>query len=316
MPASTKRERFEPAESTAPTDNAVSNGCAKLVAYNVLAPWTEGDLIVAVENQFGEASAPGILNYDHPCGLRKANVVREIDDADLAVLVEVERPVVEDILQHASQCGKPLAAEVGWRNDDSVEWGSAVVWRTGVFDLVASTTGSLAVGRCNTQTFTAVLLRHVAGPTQPLVCVVAVHLKAGGAKFEEVREKQAELAIVGAKTFLAHALGDAAEATPIVIAGDFNSDRRFANARVDKLMKKHGFLDAGAGTSQRTYKHFGEHIFDYIYSTGIETTDYVVPDNEDTISPNCTQGSDHLPVHVTLRLDGSRAERPKRKQQK
>ena len=255
---------------------------------------------------FDADTLEALLDYHHPSGLRRANIVSMLDETELAVLVEVERPVINDVLSHARREGQPLEAEVGWRNDPQSEWGSAVLWRTGVFELVASTVGSMAVGTCTTQTYTAVLLRHLAGE-QPLLCVVAVHLKAGGGSLETVRAEQARLAVEGAEQLVRAALGEArVSSTPIVVAGDFNSHRLHPKAKVDRQMKRLGFADAGVSAPCRTYKHCGDTIFDYIYARSLSTSDYFVRDNtSEDISPNLTEGSDHLPIYCTLRLGGA-----------
>lgn len=255
---------------------------------------------------FDPKTMEALLDYAHPSGLRRANTVALLDDTDLAALVEVERPVINDVLNHARRAGQPLEVEVGWRNDPHVEWGSAVLWRTGAFELVASTVGSMAVGAHTTQTYTAVLLRRTGGD-EALVCVVAVHLKAGGMHLESVRAEQARLAVEGAEELVRAALGDArVGSTPIVVAGDFNSHRLHPRARVDRQMTRLGFEDAGAATPCRTIKHGGDAIFDYIYTRNLPTIDYAVRDDtSEDISPNLTEGSDHLPVYCTLKLNGT-----------
>jgi len=260
---------------------------------------TEGLLRV-----FDEETMQALLSYKHPSGLRRANVTSALDDASLAVLVEVERQVVNDVLRRArSVSHSPFVAEIGWRNDQQTQWGSAVLWRAGVFEKLASAVGSLAAGSCTSQTYTAVLLRLCA--TGALLCVVAVHLKAGEMHLEPIREEQARKAVAGAEALLRSVRVDA-HSTPILLAGDFNSDRRHASARVGRAVARLGFSDAGAGTHARTIKHGGDAIFDYVYTRGrgLRTHGYIVRDDvSQAISPNLTEGSDHLPVLCALELD-------------
>jgi len=273
------------------------------VSYNVLAPWTEDDMRAGLAQTFGPAELEAVLDYDHSSGLRRANVASVVDSAGLAVLVEVERRVVNDALRRAAQLGAAFEVELGWRNDPHTEWGSAVLWRASHFEQVAKAVGSLAVGRHTTQTYNAVLLKHVGSGT--LLCVVAVHLKAGGMELEDVRAEQARMAVVGAERLTRSALGEAsARRMPMVVAGDFNSDRRHRAALVCRQMSRLGFSDAGANTSLRTIKHGGDAIFDYVYTRNLTASSYGVRDDTTQhISPNLTEGSDHLPVFCTLNLE-------------
>lgn len=275
--------------------------------YNVLAPWTEADMCDGLSRVFDISTMHALLDYNHPSGLRRANVTSVVDDAALAVLVEVEQQVVDDMLARAHERGSPFECAIGWRKDAQTEWGGAVLWRKGVFEKVTSTVGSLASGPFKTQTYTAVLLRICA--TGTMLCVVAVHLKAGSMDLEPVRERQAQLAVAGAEALFGD--GGAPMEVPIIIAGDFNSDRRDQSSRVGRLMTGLGFSDAGAGTHARTIKHGGDAIFDYVYTRGrgVRTCDYRVRDDAaQGISPNLTEGSDHLPVLCTLELNGTRLE--------
>ena len=291
--------------SGSPQGSLVDGIPVSFACYNVLAPWTEGGMCEELSRVFDRPTMHALLNYSHPSGLRRANVASLLDEVALTVLVEVERQVVDDVLSRARERGSPFQREIGWRHDEQMEWGSAVLWRQDVFEKVGASVGSLATGRFSTQTYTAVLLRLCVSGA--LLCVVAVHLKAGDMDLERVREKQARMAVEGAEALLHSTLGDGGNAVPIVVAGDFNSDRRHPSARVGRLMRRLGFSDAGAGSEARTIKHGGDAIFDYIFTRGrsVRTSGYWVKDDvKQDISPNLTEGSDHLPVLCTLEFDG------------
>jgi len=272
----------------------------RFTAYNVLAPWTEGDMRPGLAEFFDAATVEAALDYDHPSGLRRSNVADAVDGADVVVLVEVERRVVDNVLRRAEE---PLEYKVGWRNDPYTQWGSCVLWRANMFEHVAETVGSLAAGQYTTQTCTVVVLRH--RHTNSFVCVVAVHLKAGGGALESTRVEQARKAVMCGEQLLHAALRDpvAAACAPMIVAGDFNSDIRHPQAKVQRQMKRLGFDDAGGAQRPRarTYKHCDDAVFDHVYTRALHSCAFAVRDDvTQPIAPNLTEGSDHLPVSCTI----------------
>ena len=274
--------------------------------YNLLAPWTEGDLTAGLRRCFDHATTSAVLSYDHASGLRRSNLASALDGYELAALVEVEPLVLRNLLKDLAERGSTMGHVFGLRDDEEMEWGSAIVWRKGAFKKVDHRVGSCASGW--RQTYTAVLLQHVA--TGSLLCVVAVHLKAGGDREEKLRMRQAQASVEGANALLrAHLDPACATLVPTIVAGDFNSDGFELRAQVRQLMQSLGFEDAGREVfPTRTYKHHGDCLFDYIFTRGLATSAFGVRDDaQELIAPNPTEGSDHCPVCCTLHLLPPRA---------
>lgn len=287
------------AAAAAPVAAPVATPGFRFVSYNILVPWTESDMQESEHHQAQKKYS----EWYHKSGHRRGLVTAAIRQADVAVMVEVEKPIAQQILTPEWDfefCKKY------WDDDPD---GSVVAWRRALFKRApgkATLCARLGVDDGN-QVVLAVQLvcRH----TGANVVVAAAHLKSGEQAHQEKRRARE------AEALLARLRGHFGSGVPVVVAGDLNSHYRRDGyhpytPQVAPMFTKHGYRDAHAGYDNTggngyiTYNYWQPSRFDYVYlKGGIRASKQFVPQPHG-YTPNAHQGSDHLPIYATLRLTG------------
>jgi endonuclease/exonuclease/phosphatase family metal-dependent hydrolase len=258
------------------TEPLAVNHPLRIVAYNLLTSTADGD-----ENALSmferELTASGKYRYWKN---RKQNVIDAVRRSHVAGLCEVTRPMLKDVLAGTGLKAAAFALKVDQYDGSAILVDPCVTVR----EVVTHRLGG-------TQILLAARLRMDAE-----FWFVVLHLKSDGTSahgsLEHVRVKQAR----AANKFL-----DTLSPLPIVVVGDFNSDRflypGFRERGTTHVMEVFDTYESVLPLAP-TYTHYREAAFDHIIIRGGFATNTHVPASG--VAPNSQQGSDHLPVYADV----------------
>jgi endonuclease/exonuclease/phosphatase (EEP) superfamily protein YafD len=259
----------------------------RFVSYNTLTA------IEGYEDDFQDTVDAKYRHWHHKSGTRKRLVKKAVvsKNLDLMCLVEVTEEMLEYIFDNTDEFEYVYCERI----DDIM--GSAIVYRKTRFQCLNQLHKQLLPG--NAQVINSLLLQDL--ESDKLLCVTALHLKAGGEEYEPRRLQEMKAAVKYIEKFaktkeIAH-----------IISGDFNSNRlAYESLLYDFMVNDKGYDDFFAKYKKGkywTYWYWEKAIFDYVFIRGdnISASKLLIPVSKHP-SPNNEQGSDHLPLYCTFQI--------------
>lgn len=260
----------------------------KLTTYNIL---TGGSPWLGISPYERETTSYQFSAWDN----RKHLVVAALQDSEIVMLNEATDAQLSHIeeqlkLTTVSRALKPGEYDGSAILVDQTKWHMLDTFQSQIF-------------KNATQVVVAVHLQNI--ESHKHLYLVSLHLKSGYADREQQRCKQFEKAM----RMVFERFPDSHN-TPLVVAGDLNSDYQADFAVLIRKMLPEKFpmlrnaaADAnGIGVDRPTYYFWHKSVFDYILISKHMNLEYMETEDAHEKAPNKTQGSDHFPVSAVVRI--------------
>ena len=288
-----------------PSNKSAQNDKPFMVTtYNVLTGPQQGHQNSAYEQElFKDYGGRCAIEKHTKWAYRRNLVFNAIKFSDIICLNEVTKPMLDDLLKMG--LNKTHSTDGVYLKQGNYD-GTAILYRLNRFSAIQIK--QEPIFDKYSQVFYAYFFQDMV--TEKTLTVFALHLKSGYGDKEALRIRQFDTAMeklfaiqpslnFGGKPGNVFSLADS-----LIVCGDLNSDYNAKYAKLAKHIttkyKLKNVAEEMKKQRQITYNHWHPAVFDYIFIRGsLKILDFNIPDSGG-ITPNQTQGSDHLPVTATF----------------